>query len=272
MSDPSPCKRADYPGEPPLQQRGSESCGRLSRCRAWRVIAWVVVLAAFLVLLKLDVPIMRWGSRVFPLHAAGWTQQFLLGFRDFGQILPVIVTCVVVAAFDVRRRRIITAILLAQLLAMAIYNVGKLTVVRYRPDAGVVDVRDPAVRSADSWAGLAVNNLADRTQSFPSGHSAAAFALGTVLAAFYPRLAWLFWALAVGCACSRFIQFFHWPSDCLAGAVIGYLCARLVLRVLGPSTKCALAERLKPVIGIAEGLPADLAEHHDQYLHGRRKE
>ena len=33
-----------------------------------------------------------------------------------------------------------------------------------------------------------------------------------------------------------------------------------------------LAERLKDVIGIEKGLPPDLAEHHDHYLHGRPKE
>jgi hypothetical protein len=32
-----------------------------------------------------------------------------------------------------------------------------------------------------------------------------------------------------------------------------------------------LADRLKPVIGIAKGLPADLAENHDHYLHGHPK-
>jgi hypothetical protein len=32
-----------------------------------------------------------------------------------------------------------------------------------------------------------------------------------------------------------------------------------------------LSERLKPVIGIAKGLPEDLAENHDHYLHGRPK-
>jgi hypothetical protein len=32
-----------------------------------------------------------------------------------------------------------------------------------------------------------------------------------------------------------------------------------------------LYEQLKPVIGIAKGLPSDLAENHDHYLHGRSK-
>lgn len=30
-----------------------------------------------------------------------------------------------------------------------------------------------------------------------------------------------------------------------------------------------LYERLRPVIGAAEGLPPDLARNHDHYLHGR---
>ncbi|MBM4046135.1 MAG: hypothetical protein FJ279_13575 [Planctomycetes bacterium] len=32
-----------------------------------------------------------------------------------------------------------------------------------------------------------------------------------------------------------------------------------------------LYEQLRPVIGIAKGLPSDLAQNHDHYLHGRPK-
>jgi hypothetical protein len=32
-----------------------------------------------------------------------------------------------------------------------------------------------------------------------------------------------------------------------------------------------LAERFKKIIGIARGLPKDMAENHDHYLHGRPK-
>ncbi len=62
----------------------------------------VAVVAAWVILLRLDVPIMRWGrgSGVFPEDPRGWTEQFLLGLRDFGQILPVIVTCIVVGALN----------------------------------------------------------------------------------------------------------------------------------------------------------------------------
>jgi hypothetical protein len=33
----------------------------------------------------------------------------------------------------------------------------------------------------------------------------------------------------------------------------------------------SLYERLKPVIGVAKGLPSDLAENHDYYLHGQER-
>ena len=44
----------------------------------------------------------------------------------------------------------------------------------------------------------------------------------------------------------------------------------LVEPVLSDS-ESTLADRLQNVIGVAEGLPADLAEQHDHYLHGRPK-
>ena len=47
-----------------------------------------------------------------------------------------------------------------------------------------------------------------------------------------------------------------------------------VVRVepIEPEKESTLADRLQRVIGIAEGLPPDLAEQHDHYLHGRPKQ
>ena len=65
--------------------------------------------------------------------------------------------------------------------------------------------------------------------SFPSGHTAAAFSLATSLSITYPK--WYviapsaLWACGVGY--SRINQGVHYPSDVLAGAVIGTGCAFL---------------------------------------------
>lgn len=63
--------------------------------------------------------------------------------------------------------------------------------------------------------------------SFPSGHTATAFALATSLSIKYPK--WYviapsaFWACSVGV--SRMNEGVHYPSDVLAGAAIGVGCS-----------------------------------------------
>ena len=69
--------------------------------------------------------------------------------------------------------------------------------------------------------------------SFPSGHTAAAFVMATLISYFFPLMALpLFsWALLVGF--SRIYLGVHYPSDILAGIAIGMLsaCGALVFVV-----------------------------------------
>jgi hypothetical protein len=65
--------------------------------------------------------------------------------------------------------------------------------------------------------------------SFPSGHATGAFALATVFAHQYPRIAIPCYTAATGVALSRVYLGRHYPSDVLAGAAIGFATAKLVL-------------------------------------------
>jgi undecaprenyl-diphosphatase len=65
--------------------------------------------------------------------------------------------------------------------------------------------------------------------SFPSGHAATSFAGAALLATFVPRLAVQFFVLATLIAWSRVYIGVHYPSDVLAGALIG-LAVAFVLR------------------------------------------
>jgi len=197
---------------------------------------WFAVLGGFLLLLRYDVALMRWRYRAIHVPPEGWLRQVLLGFRDFGQVVPVVVALIIAATYDRRRKSIITTIFLAQLFAAGSYNAGKWLIARYRPYAAIEEVADlSSLTVGETWVGWRPGNPLFRCQSFPSGHAAAAFAFAGVLGWFYPRLRWMFWVLAVGCAASRCVDGAHWPSDCLAGAVIGYMTAWLTLRLVTAS-------------------------------------
>jgi len=192
---------------------------------------WLGLVAGFCLLLRYDVALMRWRFEVVGDPRENWVRQVLIGLRDFGQIVPFAVALVIVATYDRRRKVIVATVLVAQLLAIGSYNTGKWLVVRYRPYAAIEQVADlSSLSAAQTWVGWRPGNELEAHRSFPSGHSTSAFAFAGAIGWFYPQLRWLFWTLAVGCAASRYLEAFHWPSDCVAGAAIGYACAWLTLR------------------------------------------
>ena len=63
----------------------------------------------------------------------------------------------------------------------------------------------------------------------PSGHTAAAFLMATVLAASFPLWAPLLFAWAALVGASRLLLGVHYLSDLVAGALLGGGCALLAL-------------------------------------------
>jgi hypothetical protein len=97
----------------------------------------------------------------------------------------------------------------------------------------------PFVDGRDRWSGpVGFVRMFDKDESssctsFPSGHAASAFSLATVVAMQYRRSGWVpvvAYALAGGVGLSRVGLDKHWASDVFAGAVIGHLIGRLVVR------------------------------------------
>jgi membrane-associated phospholipid phosphatase len=87
------------------------------------------------------------------------------------------------------------------------------------------EARPEADSRHKTWFG---NFAAD---SFPSGHAMSAFALAGVISANYPASAPFAYAAAAGVGLSVIKRGWHWPSDVLVGSTIGFVIARISVRV-----------------------------------------
>jgi undecaprenyl-diphosphatase len=119
----------------------------------------------------------------------------------------------VLAALAVRLGFVFTAIAVPGLLT----NVLKRVIGRARP----------FVRGDDIWAYMPFSWPAAYA-SLPSGHTTTAFSALVAIGALFPRARALLWAYAILIALSRVVVSAHYPSDVLAGAVVGAVGAFVV--------------------------------------------
>jgi membrane-associated phospholipid phosphatase len=101
----------------------------------------------------------------------------------------------------------------------------------------------PSSRPVDdiAWDGPQLSRL---NRSFPSGHSAAAFAVATVVASEYGDhtiVRPLAYSAASLCALSRVHDGAHWLSDVIIGSLLGHLTARAVIGLDGGSAGTGLS-------------------------------
>ncbi len=166
----------------------------------------------------------RWDARglaaIFGLDDRRWVARGLSGdFRERRRPRLSAAGGRAVAARSARRTLFPLAGLVAFALELAAYRVIKQTVRRNRPFEVV--------------AGVACRRRPSDRFSFPSGHTAAAFVAATLIAEIYPPLlpAAGLWALAVGI--SRVHLGVHFPSDVVAGMLLGILSAACGITAVG---------------------------------------
>jgi undecaprenyl-diphosphatase len=103
------------------------------------------------------------------------------------------------------------------LVGVAVYKCLKQTLVRERPFASHFQVK-PVAKPLDRY-------------SFPSGHTMHAVAFLVQLAVYFPSVMWLMLPFGLAVAMSRVVLGLHYPSDVLAGALVGWALASISLAV-----------------------------------------
>jgi undecaprenyl-diphosphatase len=142
----------------------------------------------------------------------GWLDWFFIALSRIGTLGLVWVAFALVLAVLWRRPSLFLTLVVADVVADVLAEVGKTVVHRHRPF--VTQLGPPS-----------------STHSFPSGHSATSFACATVLASFAPRWRVPFFVLAALIAISRVYNGLHYPTDVVAGSLLGVLVGIAVLRV-----------------------------------------
>ncbi len=164
---------------------------------------------------------LRWEplTALFVLASAWWVKGLVFvtagGMADLARRrwVPLTATCATAS---------LTA---ASLLAFALKDL----VDRARPELADPAI-DPLVATPSS-------------PSFPSGHTATAFAAATVLASYHPRLRWPAYGLAALVGASRAYLGVHFWLDVLAGAALG-LAVGLAAAWAGRRVSCRLSQSL----------------------------
>jgi undecaprenyl-diphosphatase len=167
-------------------------------------------------LLHVDVTIRTW----IVLHRLPVLTSVMWGLSAIGRggIVWLLIAAVLTAMKRLRPRE------WAQL-ALVLLVTSAMTDVVLKP---IVGRERPFIHSLD----VAVIGGRPASDSFPSGHAAIAFAGAVVLSRFAPVPALAWWVLAAAIAYSRLYLGVHYPSDVVAGALVGIACAVTTLAIV----------------------------------------
>ena len=147
--------------------------------------------------------------------------DFFLGLTYISSAIIIFFVLTSLFLWSERKRKWILPLWFTLFLSTLISVILKFTIQRMRPfQQGIVDI--PAF--------LIKNSYYVWDFSFPSNHAVMAFCAVPILSKEFPKLKYLWITLAVLVGFSRIYFGFHFLSDVIAGAAIGYLIGTLVIK------------------------------------------
>jgi membrane-associated phospholipid phosphatase len=182
------------------------------------------IILTFIGLLQFDVPLTRYVRSLNDFQMDHLHNPWLAQLSDVGdqlgrgESLIYVSVGLLVVGYGLKRSVWKSAgweTLLAHALSGLINNALKHVIGRARPKFMHAGNPDFAPLAGSGW------------DSFPSGHSMAAFAVATVLAVKFPKARWPVMLLALAIAVSRMIRGSHYLTDVAGGAMLGVLVGAL---------------------------------------------
>ena len=211
-------------GPIPARRRRLYLCARrLERWVATAVVAWGAVLVAGLVVTK--TPIEDLDHELFrAINGLGRGPEIIwdaLNPHTRNYVLLLLAgLCAALATRPRSAPRVVGLMFASGLVAWALLEAVYLFYDRPRPEEALGAT---AVNlEGSTWGHL---------HSYPSGHMAITAALAGALALLFPRLRWLCWAYICAVGFTRVLFGAHFPTDVLAGTLLGYAGALLGLRL-----------------------------------------
>ncbi len=168
-----------------------------------------------------ELQFMEWGKEWW---SSPFLDQVIPWVTHLGSLLAVLLFILVACAVLRRKRVILLLLFLYGIVAGSVYGL-KYLIQRPRPFQAL---------------GMASQLYQTRGEvidpSFPSAHATYAFMMATLLSYWFPRYRVIFYVLAGSIGWTRIYLFLHYPTDVIAGGILGYGITRIVLYLMSPSS------------------------------------
>lgn len=161
---------------------------------------------------KVAIHIYKWGGKRFRDRI-----MYLFSHIGYGYLYPVIL--LIIFYLDKGRARLLLpAGIVAFGLEVISQTLIKMKANRPRPFESLPEILN-RMGAPDKW-------------SFPSGHAAGAFLMATLGMHAYPGMSLYLYSFASAVGISRVYMGVHYPSDVMAGSLLGFISARLGLAII----------------------------------------